>query len=478
MLFVDSVTDLLSFVASLKVLHLTSYVEIQNKTLLPFQVAVLEGDEAEEIGSCMAKNMVAENSTSSSPVDGLESKNTRSFSVPIPQLVGFSTEWQSYGQANLKLRIAPVLKEDDKNSKEWALRCTGTIHVNPSLLDLKRAPSGVIVTKSEVTCRSNEQLGRGVHPFTLSVALRMSLVADQYVCIDISLEPRAVIENKIPIPIKLRTPMPQTFSLAVSSTGEHHEVTYNLDPAERVEIFTPGPSIAVMFRTRDSPVAGLELGWLDGGWVDLPLLSEFSLVDPMIGMLPFQAHESPDGAPSFSTATGAEVFIAEGSEALLNLADASTSTAVETHSATASLLDIGKINDAGQQPLFFITVCNYGVDHTGNVLFEQIVTDEAGALSQLSSLWQSQSDISGRRLSKRGEPASFLEEVDNFVDNLVDGSSKRRSATQPPPSPLGSFASPIHRRRITLLSSAKVPLRLLQMTMDGEEGLKRSLVCL
>jgi hypothetical protein len=93
---------------------------------------------------------------------------------------------------------------------------------------------------------------------------------------------------------------------------------------------------------------------------------------------------------------------------------------------------------------FFITVCYYGVDHTGNILFEQATT----------------ADSSQRRASAAN----------------VAGGASRRSSMQLGVRPFGAFASPRHHRRITLLPSGNTPLRVLQLTMDGDAGVKKSMV--
>jgi hypothetical protein len=52
----------------------------------------------------------------------------------------------------------------------------------------------------------------------------------------------------------------------------------------------------------------------------------------------------------------------------------------------------------------------------------------------------------------------------------------KRPSIQTIPRPFSAFASKRHRRRITLLPSGNVPLRILQMTMDGDAGFKTSMV--
>jgi hypothetical protein len=154
------------------------------------------------------------------------------------------------------------------------------------------------------------------------------------------------------------------------------------------------------------------------------LLPEFRLPEPIKCLLPFVS-----GTPDPSTRTrarGSELFIAEGFESLAELAVTEDgkpkgkprSSAVETLASPTM---------GNSLRTFFVTVCYYGVDHTGDILFEQA-----------------------------GTP----------TDTLGRGPSR----------PFSAFASTRHRRRISLLPSGKAPLRILQLTMDGDAGFKKSLV--
>eukprot|EP00531_Pseudo-nitzschia_arenysensis_P006195 CAMPEP_0116155956 /NCGR_PEP_ID=MMETSP0329-20121206/22580_1 /TAXON_ID=697910 /ORGANISM="Pseudo-nitzschia arenysensis, Strain B593" /LENGTH=877 /DNA_ID=CAMNT_0003653017 /DNA_START=204 /DNA_END=2835 /DNA_ORIENTATION=- len=171
----------------------------------------------------------------------------------------------------------------------------------------------------------------------------------------------------MPLAMKIRTLMPQTFSTCQKETdNEGKETTYCVYPNERVEIFTPGPSIAVTTRTQDNPIAGLNLGWLDGGWVDLPLMQEFSLQDPIVSMLPLDVNRSAAFDGETTRAPGAEFFIVEGNERLASVADIDTQKPKpETTNAPFQPRMMGsKRKDASDGPSSFIlTVRNYGVDH-------------------------------------------------------------------------------------------------------------------
>ena len=249
------------------------------------------------------------------------------------------------------------------------------------------------------------------------------------------------------------------------------EVTYDLDTNGRVEVFTPGPSIAISVRTRDKPIAGSELGWLDGGWVDLPLVPEFSLVDPIVGVLPFENSRklSFDGA---RRAQGAEIFVVEGFQALGNLSEMVSAPKQKENSDKALSFPVSKQGIEG--PLsFFLTVCNYGVDHTGDLLFEKATSlSTTGSSMRMASVWQSGRAF-GDTSFDRKSTTSFREDIG---ESLMQDISRGRESKSMIPQPFGAFSSSLHRRRISLLSNAQSPIRLLQMTIEGDEGLRRTMV--
>lgn len=93
-----------------------------------------------------------------------------------------------------------------------------------------------------------------------------------------------------------------------------------------------------------------------------------------------------------------------------------------------------------------VTVCNYGVDHVGSFLFEPL-----GIFNAQVSLSQSTSGAVRQSLKN----------------------SMRQSLVPATPYPLSSYASK-NGMRISLLRSSTDLLRILHLTMSGENGVKRS----
>ena len=446
-----------------------SHVELINQTLIPFNIEYLYDGENFDVGKCSSKNSVHKVSKALSSIDGIVSKKASNFSIPIPFLRKFQKDWQKFGKGKITLKLKPLIGELDTISENGS-DLLGEVSTLVSLQEMRRAPYGQIQSKVEVTCRRKDILNRDMHPLTLRVVFSMKLLAGEHVLIDVSLEPRSIIENRIPLPMKIRTPMPRTFSTCQKEADSKEKyTTYCVNPNERVEVFTPGPSIAITARTRDKPIAGHELGWVDGGWVDLPLMQEFRLQDPIVSMLPLIVEKSvPLGRRGSNRDPVAELFIVEGKERLSCITDIRSNNLKNTTPNSpfqASPVTSQKSGSIDDPSFFILTVCNYGVDHTGSILFEQeSENDEKYPSRQLNrSLRNSR--------SKEGKSRGLLNDLAENLSTSQPNQLSRRS-----PIPFGAFLSPIHRRRISLLPNTQCPIRLLQMTIDGPEGYKRTMV--
>jgi hypothetical protein len=288
-----------------------------------------------------------------------------------------------------------------------------------------------------------------VDSFFLQVLIQSTLVDEKNVYVEVFLEPRAVIENMFPICLKVHTPMPHTFSSSRKESVSGNDVIYNLKPGNRIEIFTPGPSIAVTFKPGDTPIAGNPLDWMDGGWIDLPLVSEFKLLEPLACCFPFE--NSLDDMDILSgDRRDCEFFVAEGFgclEQLSEIDEEETQKGTSSPKATSSnaIMDPSLTSPSMADPLrtFFVTVCCYGVDHTGDMLFEQVKMRKGLEHSMKKSLGKVSSRIEKHKTPHR---------------------------------PYGAFSSDGDWKRITLLPGSSSTVQLLQMTMDGDAGYRKSMV--
>lgn len=333
----------------------------------------------------------------------------------------------------------------DSRHEGWQLSGGAKLRVDDTAFS--GSQSSTVTTRFDIICRPVSTLGateenapRDLYALVLNARVSMMLVDGKDPCIEISLQPRALINNKMPISISVKTPMPHVFSC--SSDGNFLDGENRIHDIERngqLEIFTPGPSIAVSIKCTDLPVGGTATDWVEGGWVDLPLASEFRMHEPLECRFPF-ARKTMDPL-ALAGASGCDFIVAEGYTSIANLSINSKRSGENASSdGTAVELSAPPTFDEDWST-FYVTVCNYAVDHTGDLLFEQMVASGGATL----------------RRSSTG----------------VDAARSSR-ATQVSPA-IGAFAAGRHRGRISLLPASHVPIRLLHLSMEGDEGLRRSL---
>lgn len=413
-----------------------------NNTSIPFRISFENGVQGNLIGTCVAHNLKRGNDKPlSTSENGIASKDSKSFSVPAKMLEAYHRAWEKESRAKLNLSLTPEIPGRDQSD------LFGIISISVTRDDLRKGSDGRVISKFDVVCKPSQESERSMSPLVVQVILKTSLTAENGAQVDLTLEPRALIANKFPVRLLLRTPMPHTFSSAPHEDILGADIVYSLEHEDRVEIFTAGPSIAVTMKTADSPIAGCDLDWLDGGWIDLPLVSEFSLLEPVRCMLPFKREVTTNTLAS-SVARGSEFFIAEGEQALSDLAAPAEEGNKQVGSPNVEQKVAAPDPDAPLRT-FYATVCYYGIDHTGDVLFEQVLPSD---------------------------PAFKMTMDDSFGESsrAFKWHSKRDSESTKM-TPFSAFGSSRHHRRITLLPSENVPLRILQMTMEGEVGYRRSL---
>ena len=365
-------------------------------------------------------------------------KGSSFFGIPTDQVRSFWSEWRENALAKLRFMVSPAAYDAPNG---WDL--VGTIEANVDAQSLRLSDRGIVKQQFEVTCRpsrnretpSTERPPLGCDPFILRASILVKLVDGRFPSLEISLEPRAILQNMLPVSIHVRSPMPHVNGL----TSPHAESDlHELGTESRMEIFTPGPSIAIMIKCTDMPVGGTPTGWMEGGWVDLPLVSEFALPEPLRCLFPFVARGSdiPVGRQESS-----EFFITQGGAIL---SDAYLERVAQGHldgHHSTSGIEVLEPSSKSHTNIFYVTVCNYAVDHTGDVLFEKPGTPQPRA----------------------------------SVRSSFSSSSKLDRSMSEPLYPLGAYATRQHRGRITLLPAASEPIRLLHLTMEGDEGVRRSM---
>lgn len=413
-----------------------------NRTIIPFKVSVCCRESTKDLGLCDGR------SRHQSPMSFIGDEITeRSSAVGLP--VDLLRRFEDMPVKPV-IMLSPMLPDTDS-----ANELVGEIIV-PSfqeLLALVESGTTELVVDTICSARRGETTATTASlpdPFVVLVRTRIHIVEDEHPFVDIALEPRATLRNSMPVRLLIKSPMPHTF--VSTSFGElceriGYETVHTLAPMDFVEVFTPGPSLAVSVKCADLPISGGASGWMKGAWVDLPMVREFQLPEPIRCEFPFlHIHDTYDTA---TNNTGMPFFIVENREDLTEATfeqfenqgspvEREHSSLSRAHSLEVSSSTLPHTSEAMRS--YLLTVCNYGVDHTGSILFEQVLWSDTGAFNP-------------RRSSAR---QSF--------------SSSKMTIS----SPLSAFASTKGNFRISLLPSSRALLRLLCMTMEGEKGIERS----
>jgi vacuolar protein sorting-associated protein 13A/C len=399
----------------LKVILLTSGVEILNTTSIPFMIGLVEKENIIHLGICEG-NTACNVSKLRCRERKVQNSSAR-FSVPAELLRNFRTAWSLHGGTTLRFQIAPLIDGLPSNSM-----LSGFIDIALDAANIRsKIRRRVDVSCREECSRSNQSANP---PFVFKYAASAEEVDGHVPALNIFLEPRAVLENTLPISMTIRSPMPYIFREA-KIEGEGNE-TYILDQLSRLEFFTPGPSIAIAIKCTDKPVCGTETGWIEGEWIDLPLNLDFMLIEPLRFVLPF----ARPGVISGSSIRGIEMFIVQGD---LNLSEDSFTGNIPSDQ------EIELTNGSSADYIAFsITSCNFAVDHTGEILFEEV-------------------EQSSRK--------SFRQSMSGLSDHFV---TDRGGAT------LAAYSTQQHIGRLTPLPLSSKPIRLLHLTMEGDDGIVRS----
>mmetsp|Transcript_10115 Transcript_10115/g.22639 ORF Transcript_10115/g.22639 Transcript_10115/m.22639 type:complete len:3425 (-) Transcript_10115:94-10368(-) len=439
------------------VVHISSHVDIINSSPIPLGISVKTEQGIEEVGVCAAAE--AETAKRLAPQD--REGNTLShcsagFGIPITYLRSLSHSSPSdTSKPSTTIVVSPLPDRD--NDMEGRLNLSGEV-VLPSLASLVQVAMGNSSVQSfEVSCTSTcspEKDRKSQDAMVLQVCCRVSLVQSYYPFVELFFQPRALLSNNLPVRIVIRTPMSHTFSscselLSINADGreESRDLHHFLDPFESIKILSPGPSIAIAVLCADQPTGGRRTGWMQGSLVDLPLDRNAPQSEPHLCLFPFVKRQ---GEPA-AIARGSEFLILEGSHGLLRDDTTSETSLHESDEARRSIdrdVEALRANDPSTHvKKFCIIVHNYAVDHTGDILFEQVAKSSPTSPTRSS-----------------------------FVTGTSVSPQRRRSfhPTHLAAIPFSAFSSSFLMKRITLLPASDIPIRILKLTMEGDEGTKRS----
>lgn len=402
------------------VLHLSSHVEMHNKSSLPFRIAIIGDESIHDLGVVQCSPDERKNGRhdeSKSLLKENEDLMTHSvFGLPAPLLRNFVAN----SSETLCIQVSPVLND---GSRIGGL--VGMFNLPPLERLVAMASSSDEKRRIiEVTCSPSSRESRA-SSLTTHISFNVSLIDGDHAFIELSITPRAVLKNKLPVPVLVRTPMPHAFPTIEreEEAKDSNYSTYRLNPLETIEVFTPGPSIAVSMKCADLPIGGTLTGWIDGDWVDIPLGKDKSVPEPLRCTFPYQSKSLDRYRSSRQIAvrgSGSDFYVLEAEDVTPDLRGS-----LQNHH-TAATEDVRTI---------VFVVCAYVIDHTGNLLFEEVL------------------------LGDQNIPRSSR----SFNSSSLIGSP-----------PFSAYSSAKHRRRVSLLPGSSNLIRLASLTMDGDEGMKKS----
>jgi hypothetical protein len=411
----------------------SSGIDIYNQSSIPFTVSVYKDGKLHEVGTCKgvhtSRNVRRLESKPSLVVqDGKVSKRSTRFGIPVELVESFRNDYEKKTDSMLALTFSPAIPSQHDG---WQL--IGGMKLRLKESDFRGVRANAVSERYEITCTPTSYLSadarapRDMYSFVFQACVSMTLANGKDPSIDVFIEPRALIRNMLPINVTIKTPMPHVFS----TSEVLEDSTHGIEQDGCIEIFTPGPSIAIMVKC-DLPVGGTATDWIEGGWVDLPLDSSFRMHEPLHCMFPY-VQKATDSSPQGVT-RGVEFMIAEGSSVLSRSSSSSPDIALGDTRAQGESVELTAPPSADDDwSTFFITVHNYAIDHIGDVLFEQVAKG-AATLSARASI-----------VPTKSSPA------------------------------MGAFASGRYRGRVSILPGSLSPIRLLHLSMEGDEGVRRSL---
>ena len=433
-LFSQSLSNLYSLN---QVLHLSSCVDLHNETSLSIDVSVKFDGESSFIGTCLGSCGSATQGSSGKSSFLYESVPKKTpFGIPIHLLESCqSNDFVESTQKTTCLQLSPHLG----SSQCQFGSLVGEYSIPTCQALLISATGNYYHTSFDVICRREDIVTRYDEDnhglFVLQVDMKVTVIKERFPFIEIILKPRATLMNITPVALSIRTRNPHTYMLSDTSIvmyqdGCANESIYKVAPNEGIEFFSSGASVAISVKCHDRPVGGGNTGWMNGDLVDLPLAPELRFRQALKCIFPFEACQDVD-------VKGSEFYILEATE---GLSDSELEDCAKVFGGEVCSVETIQPQTLATRS-YCVTVCNYGVDHTGDILFEKLLPSERQ-----------------RRCSQSIETNSF-----------------RRSITLSTPTPFSAYASKDSNTNISLLPGSAVPIRILQYLGNAQGGLRQSI---
>lgn len=188
--------------------------------------------------------------------------------LPI-ELLG-TMENQDASQATLL--VCPILRGEARTDAEVQI---------PSIVDLlqREGPKAYVQV---VSCKSQEP---ETSDFQFNVVLRVDKVDDVHPFLEVAFHPRAIIENRLPLPVAIRTECGNAYWSESEHENEEESVLHRLEPSSKMEVFAARDAVDASINMVDIPDAGELVTWSKS--VSLPLTVGHACEPEAECMLPF-----------------------------------------------------------------------------------------------------------------------------------------------------------------------------------------------
>ena len=161
---------------------------------------------------------------------------------------GFWRCWMENSISTMNLTVSPVLSDLPDG---WIL--VGILSLDVTSNDLWQRGKNSVQRQYEVVCHpqpksaaADDRRPEGCDPFVLRASVSFELVEGRFPSVDIVLKPRTTLQNMLPLPLVVESPMPHI--LSSKSLTQENTNTFMIGNGCSIEIFTPGPSVAVRMK--------------------------------------------------------------------------------------------------------------------------------------------------------------------------------------------------------------------------------------
>ena len=200
-----------------QVLHLSSHVEIYNLTSLQFRISIIADESVHDLGLVeMTQDHISPGTVKSQSLlhENEELMTHSVFGLPAQFLRSFTVD----NSETLCIQVSPILEGSSTD-------LVGMFNIFQLEQLVEMATSDCNQQFIEVSCHPVSQRSSSPHSsLAVNVCFNVCLVDDAHPFVQLSITPRLILTNRLPIDVMLRTPMPHTFYKKEASYTEDYRI--------------------------------------------------------------------------------------------------------------------------------------------------------------------------------------------------------------------------------------------------------------